>query len=207
MNYKYGFNEGTGISEQLSGGKHTGVELVSIKFEDLSATNFTKVLRFTFKKDGMSFRHTELPVDTAVIARWNFKKSTYEETVARKFRELGERLKHIYTGLTGDHRINLEKEFWQEFCEQYIAMIGTRYEGKRFCIKVVYNDKGYTTFPERAISPFLVTDENQHLIKIDSQHDKVLQPYPKTTTDKAEDYQTEDALANTSESNQDDITF
>ena len=134
------------------------------------------VLKFDFDKDGMKFRFVELPIDTDAIARWNFRKSTFEETVARKFCEQGERLKHIFSCITGQHQIKLQEKTWEAFCRQYIIMVGTSYANKTYTIKVVYNDRGYTTFPDRAISPFIVGDEYKELIQIDPRYDHIYPP-------------------------------
>lgn len=175
--FKYGlYNTSHEMPTRLPGGIHTGVELVSIRFEDLTSSNPTKVLRFTFMKQGMQFKYTELPIDEDNIATWKFKKSNFEETVARKFRELGERLKHIYTALTSEIKVDLEAASWEEFCNKFIALTGDKYKGKRYGIKVVYNDKGYTTFPERATNAFILPEEKSGQLKIDPQHDRISPP-------------------------------
>jgi len=178
-NFKYGLTQQTNeMPSQMPGGIHAGVELLSIRFEDLTPSNPTKVLRFTFRKDGMQFKYTELPVNEETIARWNFRKSTFEETVARKYREVGERLKHIYTAITNETRVRLESNTWEEFCEEYVALTKDKYQGKKFGIKVVYNEKGYTTFPDRAIHPFIVSADQVAKLKIDPQHDHIFPPEP-----------------------------
>lgn len=205
--FKYELNQYTHeIPGPLPGGIHEDVELVSIRFEDLSSNNPTRVLRFTFNKDGLQFRYTELPINEEAIARWNFRKSTYEETLTRKYRELGERLKHIYTAITGETRVKLMSNTWEEFCEEYIALAGDKFPGKKFGIKVVYNEKGYTTFPERAINPFIVITEQVGRLKIDPKHDRINPPQHQESHDEVADEYYPSGVPN-SDSDDDEIMF
>jgi len=178
-NFKYELTQQTNeMPSQMPGGIHSDVELASIRFEDLTPNNPIKVLRFTFRKDGMQFKYTELPVNEEAIARWNFRKSTFEETVGRKYREVGERLKHIYMAITNETRVKLESNTWDEFCEEYVLLTKDKYQGKKFGIKVVYNEKGYPTFPDRAIQPFIVAADQVAKLKVDPQHDRIFPPEP-----------------------------
>jgi len=179
MKTTYKYELGNPVNDAMAPmtpGIHAGVEIGSIKHEILSPSSPIKVLRFSFVKDGMQFRYTEFPVNEEQISKWNFRKSSFEETVARKYRDLGERLKHIYVAITGETRVKLQSNNWDDFCNEYVELIGSRFQGKRFGIKVVYNDRGYLTFPERAVQPFIVPEDRIDMLKINPQYDKVLIP-------------------------------
>jgi hypothetical protein len=196
MNLKYGFNEHTGQQAQLPGGINHDVELSGISFEELCSGNPLKVLKFNFKKGDATFRHIEFPVDAETIAKWNFRNSTFEETLKRKFREQGERLKHIYTAITGNFNVKLEAEDWEDFSTKYISLIGNEFQDKRFSIKIVYTDKGYPSFPDRAISPFIVPADKSQLLRIDPQRDRV------ALVDKQDDPNHESVPSDLDESNE-----
>jgi len=207
-NFKYELNQN--IQEMqgpLPGGIHEDVELVSIRFEDLSQNNPIRVLRFIFNKGGLQFRYTELPINEEAISRWNFRKSTYEETLTRKYRELGERLKHIYTALTGETRVKLESNTWEEFCKEYIDLAGNKFQDKKFAIKVVYNDKGYTTFPDRAFNPFIVPSEHAGRLKIDPQHDRINSPQHQESRDEVADEYYPSGVLDSASVDDEEMTF
>lgn len=183
----YGFGENTGASVYLPGGIHQNVTLKSIDFEP-AKEGAEKALRFKFEKEGMNFIHTEFKITKEGIERAAklFQKSA-KEVGADEFKKQGERLKHLLVAFYPETKIQLTGDGWEDFCKKYLELAGDLFKGEQFRLKVIYNNKGYTTFPNRAISPFIQNMKQPNALVINPKYDKVVPPQPKDTTEEGDE--------------------
>lgn len=117
-------------------GIHDDVELISIEYK--ISPNGNKFLVFTFTKDGKVLTHTEYePKDKNGVILEDKRKNQMV------------RLKHIATKYIkeDDFIIEVMDDNFEEFCKQYIKLLGEKYKGVKVRIKVILSDKNYTSLP------------------------------------------------------------
>jgi hypothetical protein len=180
----YGFDESTGAS---LGGIHEDVTLKSIDFEAVKEGS-EKALRFKFGKEGMSFIHTEFKISEEGVKKFAaMVKKPFDEALKLEYQKQGERIKHILVAMLRDRKLKLRGSDWKSFCQGIIELAGDSYKGELFRMKVVYNTKGFATFPNRAISPFIQNMKDINALTINPKYDRVIPPQPQDTTEDADD--------------------
>jgi len=133
-------SESTGINYVLPG-INENIRLAKTNGEypiryGLSKNN-NEFIEFSFLNDeGQSFIHTEyVPTDEDVEKR---NKKTANQI---------KRVRHILTKIVNEDLIKFKVETFKQFAEKVIEIVGDNYKDKLFRVKIVYNDRNYTTFP------------------------------------------------------------
>jgi len=102
----------------------------------------TEFLEFSFLNDeGQSFIHTEF------IPTINTNDEKAQEKLEKKTINQIKRVRHIATKIVNEDLLKFKVETFKGFCEKIISIIGDNYKDKLFRVKIIYNDKNYTTFP------------------------------------------------------------
>ncbi|HKL13706.1 MAG TPA: hypothetical protein VJ907_08880 [Halanaerobiales bacterium] len=126
-------SEGNGLN-YLDVGIHDDVEMTSVEFKQSDKGN--KFLVFTFEKDKKVVTHTE----------WEPKDQDPEKLEEKTINQI-KRVKHIVTKYIPEEQYEFNVSNFEEFCNKTIALLGSKYQGKKVRIKIVYNYSNYTTLP------------------------------------------------------------
>lgn len=190
-NFQFGIDENTGVKPRLAAGKQENVTLTKIKYEPAKAGSELFVLRFYFEKDGKEFTHTEFPPSPqGAAALAGLRKVPVAQVMKETADQIGERLKHIGMSFAPDRfvKMNIKSSSWADFCQKYLEVVDNAYVGESFRLKIVYNNKGYLSFPTRAISPFIENMKDPNGIVLDPKYDKTEPPTPKDNTESKGNY-------------------
>ena len=127
-----------GINENIRLGKANGEYPIRYGV----SKNNTEYLEFSFlNEEGQAFIHTEfLPVVRQ-------EDPDYKAKLEKKTINQMKRVRHIATKIVSEDVLKFKAETFKEFCDTIIKIIGTNYINKLFRVKIVYNDRNYTTFP------------------------------------------------------------
>jgi len=90
--------------------------------------------------EGQTFVHTE----------WKPVLGTGEQAEAileKKQANLVKRLLHIGKKIVNESALKFKVDTFEELAKLYIKAIGDNYKDKLFRVKIIYNNKNYTTFP------------------------------------------------------------
>ena len=109
-------------------------------------------------EDGQTFVHTEWK---PVLGSGE----KPEEVLEKKQANLVKRLLHIGKKFVDESALKFKAETFEELAKFYIRAIGDNYKGKLFRVKIVYNNKNFTTFPNYVpfIESMLVEKDNSNL--------------------------------------------
>lgn len=125
------------------------IENVSLKSARAEVSpNGNNFLEITFEKDGATLVHTEWePVMGQFV--------TSEEELQKKADNQYSRMLQILICFYKDEEINFEGESFKEFSKYVALMLNSANKDIKLRVKVVYNDKGYTTLPNYAKYTFI----------------------------------------------------
>lgn len=161
------------------------VKITDIAFEPLKQDGSgILVLRFKFEDaQGNTFTHTEFPVDPEQVKKnsqsWN---RPYDELLSEAFRTLGSKVQHILMSFVPADKCKVYGKTWEEFAKKAIEIAGKAYEGQLFRIKLILNNKDYTSFPRTAIAPFI---QNMSIkpgtLVINPKYDRIIPATPDTS--------------------------
>jgi len=91
-------------------------------------------------EEGQTFVHTEWVPSVRDITK-------DQEVLDKKQSNLVKRLLHIGKKFVDESVLKFKADTFEELAKLYIRAIGDNYKGKLFRVKIVYNNKNYTTFP------------------------------------------------------------
>lgn len=125
------------------------IENVSLKSARSEVSpNGNRFLEITFEKDGATLVHTEWePVMGQFV--------TSQEELQKKADNQYSRMLQILVCFYKDEEINFEGESFKEFASYIATMLNNANKDIKLRVKVVYNDKGYTTLPNYAKYTFI----------------------------------------------------
>jgi hypothetical protein len=137
----YGISKDLTVDEnnRFSGGIHNGVTIEKISYENSKEDGTGKnVLAFHFKgSKGETFRHVEFEVEQS------------DAKAETKVVNMSKRVKHILSKFVPEENIVINNvNSFKEYVDAIIAIAGTAYQGKTFCIKLNY---GTTSYPSKYI--------------------------------------------------------
>lgn len=124
-------------SKFLEAGIHENVKLVSAKTANSPQGN--RFIEFMFEKDGKTFPHTEWepkPRD-GMSEEENQTKATNQVT----------RIMRILRCFYPQEVLNFSGDSYKEFAEWVVNMLNNANKETLLRVKIVYNDRGYTTLP------------------------------------------------------------
>lgn len=130
----------------IPAGINEDVVLKSAKTEE--SPNGSRFLEITFEKNGATLTHTE----------WEPKMNEYTTTVEQlteKQKNQYSRMLQILDCFYNDDDITFEGESFKEFAEYIVDKLNNADKTKKLRVKVVYNDRGYTTLPKYAKFTFI----------------------------------------------------
>lgn len=124
-------------TKYLEAGIHDNVKFVSAKFAE-SPTG-KKFIEFTFEKDGKSLVHTEWEpaVREGDTEEQNQSKATNQVT----------RIMRILKCFYPKNVLAFSGSSYKEFANWVVTMLNSANKDILLKVKIVYNDKGYTTLP------------------------------------------------------------
>jgi len=175
----FGFDESTGAGKFMNAGINENVQITSIKYEPMKQGSDKMVIAITFTDPaGSTFVHKEFSPDFKQwekLAKTVFQKDP-KEFIKSEMNAMGERLKHILEPFIPAEQLVLKAPNFKVLAEQYIALAGNHYQGIPLRIKLILNNKDYTTFPKRAISPFveLMKEGVPTRLVLDPKYDRVV---------------------------------
>lgn len=130
--------------------------------------NGNEFIAFHFmNKEGQTFVHTE----------WK-PSSPDQDILEKKSANLTKRLLHISKKFVDESQLKFKVETFEQLANKLITIIGNNYKNKLFRVKIVYNNKNYTTFPNYV--PFIESmsiSADKSYLKI-SGDDKVVKNRP-----------------------------
>lgn len=122
------------------------ITLQNVKAEKSQNGNY--FLEITFEKDGATLPHTE----------WEPKMGNFvdsEEKLQQKVDNQYSRMLQILSCYYPDEMLNFSGESFKEFAEWIVTLLNAADKTKKLRVKVVYNNKGYTTLPSYAKYTFI----------------------------------------------------
>lgn len=130
----------------ISAGIQENVVLKSARAE--SSPNNVPFLEIVFEKDGATVTHTE----------WKPKLGKYvtneEELQAAESRQYSRMLQILYC-FYKDEELNFVGNSFEEFSQWVADMLNNADKTKKLKVKIVYNNKGYTTLPGYSTYTFI----------------------------------------------------
>lgn len=152
-------------SKYLEAGIHDNVKLASAKFAE-SPTG-KKFIEITFEKDGKTLAHTEWEPTT--------REGDSEEQNQSKATNQVTRIMRILKCFYSKELLMFSGSSYKEFANWVVTMLNNANKDTLLKVKVVYNDKGYTTLPSyvkfACIEPmnipmgFYEEDKNESMIR------------------------------------------
>lgn len=124
-------------SKYLEAGIHDNVKLASAKFAE-SPTG-KKFIEITFEKDGKTLAHTEWEPTT--------REGDSEEQNQSKATNQVTRIMRILKCFYPKELLMFSGSSYKEFANWVVTMLNNANKDTLLKVKVVYNDKGYTTLP------------------------------------------------------------
>lgn len=124
-------------SKYLEAGIHDNVKLASAKFAE-SPTG-KKFIEITFEKDGKTLAHTEWEPTT--------REGDSEEQNQSKATNQVTRIMRILKCFYPKELLMFSGSSYKEFANWAVTMLNNANKDTLLKVKVVYNDKGYTTLP------------------------------------------------------------
>jgi hypothetical protein len=189
----YGFDEttatGGGNFGKIAAGIVENIHLKDISYDHLKADGSgDKVIKFVFADDaGATFTHIEFPIDFAqrlqLAKGWGKSTADAEAYVKQEYEAQGERIKHILSCFIPKDKCVVKAESFEQFAQGIIKLIGDNHRNVPVRIKTVYKGtSGYTTFPKRALKPFIQNMKEPNRLSIDSKWDNITPPVPDNDT-------------------------
>lgn len=146
----------------LSAGIHDNVHLIGIRYETSIQDN--SFIEFKFEKEGRIMTHTE----------WEPRKKTAfgeltQEEFELKCDKQFSRVKQILECFYDEDKLQFEGESFKEYAKWVVGLLSAdNIKDKALRVKVIYNDKGYTTLPKYAkytfIEPMSTVDAGESMI-------------------------------------------
>lgn len=167
------------VSVPIQGGKHENVKITEIVKEEVGEKNIpTITFKFTFP-DNKTFTHREFPINRESIVKniSKFRGATVEEVVERESKKLAASIIHIMSSFVTQDKLIFKATGWEDYIDKMIEIAGTAYEGHTFRCKIVYNKKGFPTFPRTMASPWFLNMKDPDTIVVNSR-DNVTPPTP-----------------------------
>lgn len=129
----------------IEAGIHDNVVMTGIR--KATTDNGNKFIEFSFDKDGDRATHTE----------WEVKRSPQDtdETFEKKQLNQMSRILQIMGCFVAKERLSFNASNFEEFADMVIRILGDSYKNVFLRIKLVYNNKGYTTLPNYAVYTFI----------------------------------------------------
>lgn len=133
----------------LSAGIHENAFLTNVKYE--VTDKGSKFIEFKFEKDGQVLTHTE----------WEPSKKTFsgeltEEEFLDKCDNQFRRIEQILLCFYKPEELEVENiNSFKEFASWAVELLDKDFSNVPLKVKVVYNDKGYTTLPKYAAYTFI----------------------------------------------------
>lgn len=183
----YGFDQSTqtGGSSRLPAGINENVFLQDILFEPLKADgDGDTVMKFLFADaNGDTFNHIEWPLDYDRLVNmakgWGKQGAEAEVFAKNEFRAQGERVQHILSCFIPKDKCVFKADTFEAFVEGCIKLLGDNHKNVPCRMKIVYKKgSSYTTFPKRAIKPFIQAMSEPNKLKIDPKWDIIEAPEP-----------------------------
>ena len=115
-------------------GIHEDVALTGIEYKTSDAGN--EFLVFHFEKDGRKLDHTE----------WKPNDTDPDRLENKELNQI-KRVKHIVTKFIPEDEYVFQASDFKTFCENTIRLLGSKYEGNKVRIKVIYSFNNYTSLP------------------------------------------------------------
>lgn len=136
----------------LEAGIHDNVVMTGIR--KATTENGNKFIEFAFLKDNDKASHTE----------WETKRTSQDtdETFEKKQLNQISRILQIMGCFVTEDKLSFVASNFDEFTEMVIRILGESYKNVPVRIKLVYNNKGYTTLPNYAVYTFI---ENMNVTK------------------------------------------
>ena len=186
----YGFDESTNTSSggsKIQAGITENVLLKDVTYDHLKTDGTgQKVLRFVFAdSNGATFTHIEFPIDydsrLQAAKGWSKSKDDAERYVKQEFQSQGERIKHILSCYIPKDKCVFHAQTFEEFANGIIKLLGQTYNNVPVRIKTIYKkNSAYTTFPKRAVAPFIQNMSEVSRLTINPEWDNVTPPVPDT---------------------------
>lgn len=130
----------------IPAGINENVVLKSVKAE--KSPNGNPFLEFVFEKDGAISTHTEWEPTLGGFV-------TTEEQLQNKMDRQYSRMLQILHCYYSDDVLNFNGENFEQFAKWVDTMLNSADKSKKLRVKIVYNDKGYTTLPNYAKYTFI----------------------------------------------------
>lgn len=130
----------------IPAGINENVLLQSAKYE--RSPKGKDFLEITFIKNGATLTHTEWEPKMADFI-------TTEEALQQKVDKQYSRMLQILTCFYPETALNFNGETFKEFAEWVVGLLNAADKNKKLRVKVVYNNKGYTTLPSYAKYTFI----------------------------------------------------
>lgn len=160
---------------QFPAGINENAELTLVSYEPSKEGSTDMVLRFHFTGENQEkFTHTEFE-STPEKAMEMAKKfggdpnKRFQESVAN----MASRIKHIMSCFISENLIKISAPNWQSFCSAVITTLGTTYKGVKVRFKLIYDNKNYLKFPNRAVKPFIQRMDQPNTLVIDPRYDTI----------------------------------
>lgn len=123
------------VNDYMNVGIHENVELISYEYR--VSSNGNKFIELVFTNSfGEKLTHTE----------WE-PKDPVAEKVNDKILNQATRFRYLLTSLLPGENVSFEFANFEDFANKIIGILTAKYKGQKVRIKVVYNNKNYTTLP------------------------------------------------------------
>ena len=110
---------------------------------------------------------------------WGKQEAEAEVFAKNEFRAQGERVQHILSCFIPKDKCVFKADSFDKFAEGIIRLLGDNHKNVACRMKVVYKKgSNYTTFPKRAIKPFIQPMSEPSRITIDPKWDNIEAPTP-----------------------------
>ena len=162
-------------SGPMPAGINQNCRLLGVFFEALRQDGTGgNVLKFNFEDSaGRKFRHIEFEVDVErtrqSAKQWG---KDPEKAVANALMGLSGRIKHILACFLPADKVVISGNTWDEFGGNVVTLLGDAYKGVDVRLKVILNNKDYTTFPKQAFRPFIQRMDVPDTLAIDAKYER-----------------------------------
>lgn len=152
----------------VPGGIQENLKLTDVRYE--TTTKGNKFLAFTFKDSvGKTVTHTEWPT-----------KSTDPKEILDYQDKQVRRIGQIVDSVVGLKDYNINVNSFEEYAQTIVELLAKRNPEDLYRVKVVYNNKGFTTLPSywkpRFIESMKIPKEESNIVILTN--DKVIRPIP-----------------------------
>ena len=163
-------------SGPIPAGINQNCSLIGVFFEPLRQDGTGgNVLKFNFADAaGRKFRHTEFEVEAervqASAKQWG---KDPDQALRNALTGLAGRIKHILSCFLPADKVVITGNTWDEFGGNVVSLLGDAYKGVDVRVKLLLNNKDYTTFPKQAFRPFIQRMDVPDTLAIDPKWERV----------------------------------